>query len=147
MLKRIRFKLQRKGSVVFKLNQFPPGSRREASLIGFLFKLLDGDGRGELSTYTLVLDTHYPTFASRHDSKTIHIISKTVSVLETPTSNLIEVSKEDAIRMIRQHVHVNLCVKEYSYTEFKCIIIYACEDACNHRYRCTCANNLVCTYI
>ena len=35
--------------------------------------------------------------------------------------------QEDAIRMNRQHV--NQCVKEYSYTEFKCIIIDACEDA------------------
>ena len=48
-------------------------SRREASLIGFLFKLLDGDGRGELNTYIPVLDTHYPTFASRHDYETIHL--------------------------------------------------------------------------
>ena len=35
--------------------------------------------------------------------------------------------QEDAIRMNRQHV--NQCVKEYPYTEFKCIIIGACEDA------------------
>ena len=35
--------------------------------------------------------------------------------------------QEDAIRMNRQHM--NQCVKEYSYTEFKCIIIDACEDA------------------
>ena len=35
--------------------------------------------------------------------------------------------QEGAIRMNRQHV--NQCVKEYSYTEFKCIIIDACEDA------------------
>ena len=36
--------------------------------------------------------------------------------------------QEDAIRMNQQHV--NQCVKEYSYsyTEFKCIIIDACED-------------------
>ena len=35
--------------------------------------------------------------------------------------------QEDAMRMNRQHV--NQCVKEHSYTEFKCIIIDACEDA------------------
>ena len=34
---------------------------------------------------------------------------------------------EDAIRMNRQYV--NQWVKEYSYTEFKCIIIDTCEDA------------------
>ena len=35
--------------------------------------------------------------------------------------------QEGAIRMNRQHV--NQCVKKYSYTEFKCIIIDSCEDA------------------
>ena len=39
-----------------------------------------------------------------------------------------------AIRMKRQHVHIcgsmrEGSVKEYSYTEFKCVIIDACEDA------------------
>ena len=34
--------------------------------------------------------------------------------------------QEDAIRINRQYV--NQWVKEYSYTEFKCIITDACED-------------------
>ena len=42
--------------------------------------------------------------------------------------------QEDAIRMNQQHV--NQCVKEYSYshTEFKCIIIDACEDVTTDAY-------------
>ena len=47
--------------------------------------------------------------------------------------------QEDAIRMNQQHV--NQCVKEYSYshTEFKCIIIDACEHATTDAH----ANDLV----
>ena len=51
----------------------PLSSRREASLIGFLFKLLDGDGRGELNAYVPVLSEHSTTFNSRHDSSSIQI--------------------------------------------------------------------------
>ena len=52
--------------------------------------------------------------------------------------------QEGAIRMNRQHV--NQCVKEYSHTEFKCIIIDACEDLITdaHVYM---PNDLVCIYI
>ena len=40
--------------------------------------------------------------------------------------------QEDAIKMNRQHV--NQWVKKYSYTEFKCIIINACEDATTYAH-------------
>jgi hypothetical protein len=51
-------------------------SRREASLIGFLFKLLDGDGRGALNDYVPVLAEHSPAFNSRHTSSSIQIESR-----------------------------------------------------------------------
>ena len=60
----------------------PLSSRREASLIGFLFKLLDGDGRGELNAYVPVLSEHSPIFNSRHDSSSIQIKTR-VDLRET----------------------------------------------------------------
>ena len=60
----------------------PLSSRREASLIGFLFKLLDGDGRGELNAYVPVLSEHSHTFNSRHDSSSIQIKTR-VDLRET----------------------------------------------------------------
>ena len=60
----------------------PLSSRREASLIGFLFKLLDGDGRGELNAYVPVLSEHSHIFNSRHDSSSIQIKTR-VDLRET----------------------------------------------------------------
>ena len=51
----------------------PLSSRREASLIGFRFKLLYGDGRGEPNAYVPVLSEHSPIFNPRHDPSSIQV--------------------------------------------------------------------------
>ena len=101
----IKFKLQQKGSVVFKLNHFPPhASKREVSLIGFLFKLLDGDGRGEFNTFTQCLAHTTPRLPQGMIPRPS--TSKTVSILETLASKLIGKAKRLVLFCSASLVHI-----------------------------------------
>ena len=52
-------------------------SRRDASLVGLLFKLLDGDGRGKLNDFTPIVTNLAPTQKGRHTIIGLQLVDQT----------------------------------------------------------------------
>ena len=53
------------------------GSRRDASLVGLLFKLLDGDGRGKLNDFTPTVVELAPARKGRHTITGLQLVDQT----------------------------------------------------------------------
>ena len=60
-------------------NTESPESRRDASLIGLIFKLLDGCGRGQLNDYTPTVVDVIPEKVNRNTTTGLQIIDQTNS--------------------------------------------------------------------
>ena len=75
-------KLDRVQAAAEKLGEFKVESlesRREASLIGLTFKLLDGKGRGQLNDYTPEIVELNPIKKCRHTTTGLQVVDKTTS--------------------------------------------------------------------
>ena len=59
----------------FKLESLE--SRRDASLIGLLFKLLDGEGRGKLNEFKPMIENLNPTRKGRHTATGLQLKDQT----------------------------------------------------------------------
>ena len=73
-------KLDRIQRAAEKLGNFKVGSlesRRDASLIGLLFKLLDGDGRGKLNDFKPTIIDVAPARKGRHTTTGLQLEDKT----------------------------------------------------------------------